>query len=170
MKTQLIILSLFIAFTCSTAQVVSPPKYDFEKVEWGDHLTKIRKQFSKKNISEMKTSDNPFVKKMEGKFMYGYTDTINAQKVGILFQFNSMDSTLESIILASMLNDPDKKDEKDKEAKGKEILTLFTKHYPVEFQERSIPLMGTVRLWSLNKTSAQAYLLSSMVSLILMRK
>ena len=132
--------------TTATSQVVTPPKYDIEKVNWGDHLTWIKKQFSKKNIAEMKTSDNPFAKKIERKFLYGYTDSINAQKVGILFQFNSMDSTLQSIILAFMLTAPDKKDEKDMEAKGKEILTLFTKHSPVEYQERSIPLLGTVRI------------------------
>lgn len=169
MKTALILFTI-IFMTTASAQVVAPAKYDFEKVEWGDHLTKIKKQFSKKSIAETKMSDNPFAKKMEDKFLYGYTDSINAQKIGILFQFNSDDSTLQSILLAFMRSDPSKKDEKENDAKSKEMLDMFTKHYSSEFQERSIPLMGTVRMWSLNKTSAQAYLLPSMVSLILMRK
>ncbi len=169
MKTPWIFISVMIMTTVS-AQVVVPVKYDFEKVIWGDQLAKIKKQFSKKNISEMKTSENPFAKKMEDKILYGYSDSINAHKVGILFQFTSDDSALQSIFLAFMKGDPGKNNGKENDTQSKEMLDILTKHYPSEFQERSIPMMGTVRIWSLEKTTVQAYLLPSMVSIILMKK
>ncbi len=170
MKTQFYLFALTIIVTISSSQVITPPKFDFENVEWGDQLPKIRKQFFKKNIAEMKLSDNPFGKKLDGIFAYGYSDSINAEKVAILFHFKSEDSTLQSIFIACMNIDAQKKGEDENELKRTAILNFLTHHYPTEFQERSIPFMGKVRVWSLAKTSVQAYLLPSMMNIILTKR
>ncbi len=168
MKIQYFLFTVIVIFTCSSAQVIVPPKYEFEKVEWGDHFTKIKKQFYRKNLTESKTSDNPFAKKRDDHFQYGYTDSIHTKKIGILFTFDTKDSTLQGIFIAYMNVDAENKQEDESIRLG--ILDILTKHYPAEFKERSIPFLGTVRIWSLDKTSVQAHLLASMVSIILTKR
>ncbi|MFZ4622368.1 MAG: hypothetical protein ACOYNS_17530 [Bacteroidota bacterium] len=170
MKTQIYLFALTIIVTISSSQVISPSKFDFENVEWGDRLPKISKQFIKKNIAEKKLSDNPFGKKLDGIFTYGYADSINSEKVAILFHFKSEDSTLQSIFISYMNLNPDKKDEEENEVKRTAMLNFLTHHYPAEYQERSIPFMGAVRVWSLAKTSVQAHLLQSMVNIIMTKR
>ncbi len=156
--------------TITQAQIVSPSKYSFEKLTWGDKFSKINNAF---HITKFETSGNsfsPFSKKSNDIIQYMSIDTIQSERFQTVFQFHSEDSTLQSIMVAYYDVNSDKRKEGDVKANNMRILDILTKHYPSEYQERVVPLAGTIRVWSFNKTYVQAYILASMVSVMLTKQ
>lgn len=157
---------LFI-LTIAQAQIVHPSKYNYEKLNWGDNLTKVNNSFNITKYESTGNSFSPFAKKRNDIIQYLSIDTIQSEKVQIIFQFHSADSTLQSVIISYFdLNSKDKNEDVVKAANMR-ILDILTKHYPSEYQERTVPLAGTIRVWTFNKTYVQAYVLTSMVSVVL---
>lgn len=162
---KLFFLLFFISI--SQAQIISPPKYEYEKVNWGDSFIKINNIFHFSRFELPEKSKNPFFKESDDVFQYISYDSVNSEKISIVFQFNSEDSTLKSIYVFNMDVHAVSHDEKANEAKRIEILNSLTSHYPFKYQERTVPFAGLIRVWSHTNSSVQAIILPSMVSLIL---
>lgn len=162
---KLVYLLLFCT-TLSHSQIVPSPKYDFEKVNWGDSYTKINQKFIIAKFELLEKSNNPFIKKNDDIFQYVFYDTVMSEKINVIFQFNSKDSTLISIYIFNMDIKNDSKDVKINEEKRIKILNALTSHYTSQYQERSVPFAGIIRVWPTTSSSIQAIILPSMLGLI----
>lgn len=168
MKTKNIIMFSFLILFTASSQAVDSPIFIREDLRWGQHYSKIKKQLSPNTTKEIKTNDNRFVKNKDKYFLLTYSDSLRSEKISVGLQFSVYDSCLKSVIISYFGIDPiTKKQYTDYDSRKYALLGMLTEHYPSDYQERSIPFMGKMRIWTLKNMRVQAQILSNSLMLIM---